>query len=107
AALLPFLRPRLQVVWDSPLQPSPRSSVLLAVPVEHTGIRLMTTRFVIHEEPTAMVGTSIVFSDSLFEVCGVADVDHRTLRFLQHINVMHVFHGSRKGGAPLLPKLRG
>ncbi len=80
---------------------------MLELALAHTGIRLMTIRFVLHEEPTAMVGTSIVFSDSLFEVCGVADVDHRTLRFLQHINAMHVFRGSRKGGAPLLPKLRG
>ena len=80
---------------------------MLELALAHAGIRSAAIRFVIDEEPTAMVGTSTMFSDSLFEVCGVADVDHRTIQFLQHINVMHVFRGSRKGGAPLLPKLRG
>src|SRR5882724_1600648 len=41
-----------------------------------------------------------MFSNSLFEISRVADVDHRALRFLQHINVMHVFVAPERAGHP-------
>ena len=80
---------------------------MLKLALAHTGISFVAIRFIIDEQPTAVVDISTMFSDSLFEISRVADVDHRAPRFLQEINVMHVFRGLRKGGAPLLPKLRG
>ena len=73
---------------------------MLKLALARTGISFVTIRFVIGEEPTAMVGTSTMFSDSLFEISRVPDVDHRAARFLQHINVMHVSWPQKGRGTP-------
>ena len=73
---------------------------MLKLALAQAGINFVAIRFIIDEQPTAMVGTPIMFSDSVFEISRLADVYHRAVRFLQHINVMHASWPQKGRGTP-------
>ena len=73
---------------------------MLKLALASTGISFIAIRFIIDEQPTAVVGHSTMLSDSLFEISRVADVDHRAARFSQYINVMHASWPQKGRGTP-------